>query len=245
MLVGLQIGVKTMRAIERFSNFCWLLVAGVSLGALLVSCGGNSASSNNNEPRESKLQINPAPTSKIQSINQPGSSKIANLPQSNSPAAGNSNRQTSTQVPSSKRSTRLEVERILTDLNARQTAEGVVVNLPADVLFDSDKATIRADASPTLAKINQLLIYYSKSPVAIEGHTDSKGSKAYNKKLSEERATAVRDYLVKQFGVDASRFQIKGYGETRPVAENANSNGRQLNRRVEVRIQNRLEREGG
>jgi outer membrane protein OmpA-like peptidoglycan-associated protein len=71
--------------------------------------------------------------------------------------------------------------------------------------------------------------------VRVEGHTDSKGSDAYNIKLSQRRANAVRDYLIAH-GVEADRLVAVGYGETRPVADNGTAEGRARNRRVEFTI---------
>ena len=69
--------------------------------------------------------------------------------------------------------------------------------------------------------------------VSVEGHTDSIGSDAYNLKLSERRAQAVRDYMVSQ-GIDAARIRVKGWGKTKPIASNKTEAGRAENRRVEI-----------
>jgi outer membrane protein OmpA-like peptidoglycan-associated protein len=73
----------------------------------------------------------------------------------------------------------------------------------------------------------------------VEGHTDSVGSDAYNQTLSERRANAVRDVLVNQYGVGSDRVNAAGYGETRPVADNASADGRAVNRRVEAEVEAR------
>ncbi len=78
---------------------------------------------------------------------------------------------------------------------------------------------------------------YPQTTTVVEGHTDSKGSDAYNQKLSERRASAVRDVLVNQYGVDASRVNAAGYGESRPVADNVSDAGRAVNRRVEAEVE--------
>ena len=75
---------------------------------------------------------------------------------------------------------------------------------------------------------------YVDTTVTIEGHTDSVGSTASNQKLSQQRADAVREVLVSQFGVNPSRLIAIGYGETRPIADNGTPMGRQENRRVEA-----------
>lgn len=136
------------------------------------------------------------------------------------------------------------VEQILSELNSQKTSEGILINLPENILFDFDKAEIKPDAKPTLAKINELIGHYSNAPIAIYGHTDSKGSDAYNQTLSAKRANAVKNYLVSSHSVDASRLQAQGFGETKPIAPNTQSSGadnpagRQQNRRVEVIIRN-------
>ncbi|MNU03582.1 Outer membrane porin F precursor [compost metagenome] len=71
----------------------------------------------------------------------------------------------------------------------------------------------------------------------MEGHTDSVGTYAYNQKLSERRAAAVRDVLVNQYGVADARVSSVGYGESRPVADNATDAGRAVNRRVEAEVE--------
>jgi outer membrane protein OmpA-like peptidoglycan-associated protein len=135
-----------------------------------------------------------------------------------------------------------EVQGILSELGAKRTAKGIVITLPEVVLFDFDKADIRPDGRPVLAKIAKVVAYYAGAPVRIEGHTDAVGTPAYNQDLSNRRANAVKDWLVTQEGVAAGRLQASGLGETRPVAPNQNPDGsdnpagRQQNRRVEVVI---------
>ena len=131
------------------------------------------------------------------------------------------------------------VEALRTELGAVETARGTVVSLPGDVTFDFDKATIRADAQGTLDSLAQLIQAGGEGQITIEGHTDSMGDDAYNKRLSEQRAEAVRAYLVTK-GVAEGRVRTTGLGEQRPVAPNAAADGtddeagRQRNRRVEV-----------
>jgi outer membrane protein OmpA-like peptidoglycan-associated protein len=103
------------------------------------------------------------------------------------------------------------------------------------VNFDFDKSNIRADARPVLDEAINILKSESGVAVVAEGHTDSVGTDAYNKRLSERRARAVKDYLVKG-GISASRIETVGYGESKPVASNDTEDGRAQNRRVELRI---------
>lgn len=130
---------------------------------------------------------------------------------------------------------------LLSDLKARQTGDqSIVIDLPADILFDFDKATLRADAQPSLDKAATLLGSYPTAPVQVNGHTDGKGSDAYNDPLSLRRAQAVATWLKGHGGRDAT---VAGLGKRRPVADNMNADGsdnpdgRQRNRRVEIVIQ--------
>ncbi len=103
------------------------------------------------------------------------------------------------------------------------------------VHFDFDKAVIRPDAVPVLDEAVEVLKAQGGVAVIVEGHTDSVGSEAYNKKLSLRRADSVRRYLVKH-GIPADRVTTEGFGESRPVASNDTADGRAQNRRVELRV---------
>ena len=112
------------------------------------------------------------------------------------------------------------------------------------VNFDYDKSTLRPDAVAILNEAAEILKRYPELKVEVAGHTDSKGTDAYNQALSERRASAVYDYLTSN-GVDASRMTgPTGYGESRPIAPNANEDGsdnpegRARNRRTELNVQN-------
>jgi outer membrane protein OmpA-like peptidoglycan-associated protein len=101
------------------------------------------------------------------------------------------------------------------------------------VEFDYDKATLRPEAAAILDKAADALQHWSSANIEVAGHTDNKGSDDYNMKLSEQRAEAVRNYLISK-GVAAERLSAKGYGETKPVADNNTEEGRFKNRRVEL-----------
>ncbi len=112
------------------------------------------------------------------------------------------------------------------------------------VNFDFDKSTLRPDAVSILNEAIEILKRYPELKVEVAGHTDSKGTDAYNQSLSERRATAVYDYLTGN-GIDASRLVgPNGYGESRPIAPNTNDDGsdnpdgRARNRRTELNVQN-------
>lgn len=101
-----------------------------------------------------------------------------------------------------------------------------------DVLFEFDKAIIQPVYN---ARIQKLAEYFEAHPdtiATIEGHTDSTGTDAYNQKLSEQRATAVKQKLISQYNVDPNRLTSVGYGESKPTASNKTKQGRQQNRRV-------------
>lgn len=109
----------------------------------------------------------------------------------------------------------------------------------ADALFEFDKATLTPDAEETLKALLPLLAKAGKHPATVEGHTDAKGTDAYNQTLSEKRAQTVKDWLVSR-GALAATTPTQGWGKRRPVAPNAKPDGsddpagRQKNRRVEV-----------
>jgi outer membrane protein OmpA-like peptidoglycan-associated protein len=136
----------------------------------------------------------------------------------------------------------LGVSGIIEELGGKITEREVTLELSADVLFDFDKAELRAEATDTLTKVSQVINSYGRAPVVIEGHTDSLGADDYNLRLSEKRALAVKNWMQKVGGIALTRMSIKGLGETKPVAENTtpdgkdNPEGRQKNRRVEIRI---------
>jgi len=103
------------------------------------------------------------------------------------------------------------------------------------VNFDFNKATLRADAADILDEAARVLKEEPSIDVSVDGHTDAVGSDAYNQRLSERRAQAVHDYLVR-LGVSAGRLRTRGFGESKPVASNATDEGRAQNRRVELNI---------
>ncbi len=102
------------------------------------------------------------------------------------------------------------------------------------VNFDFDKATLRPEAYPILLHATTVMLNNPDLKVEIQGHTDSIGSEAYNQKLSERRANAVKNYLLAR-GIAANRLSIKGFGETSPMADNNTAEGRAMNRRIEFK----------
>jgi outer membrane protein OmpA-like peptidoglycan-associated protein len=117
-------------------------------------------------------------------------------------------------------------------LETRDTPRGLVVNMP-DVLFDSGQYTLKPAARERLARISGIVLAYPELRLEVEGHTDSIGGDEFNQRLSEKRSNSVRDYLVDS-GVTQDNIIARGFGKTQPVADNATSEGRKLNRRVEM-----------
>ncbi|WP_088339875.1 OmpA family protein [Robiginitalea sediminis] len=103
------------------------------------------------------------------------------------------------------------------------------------ILFDTGKASLKPETTRVFVDIIRILNEYPTARFTVEGHTDSQGSNATNQRLSEQRANAVRDFLIEE-GVDASRLQAIGYGEDRPIASNNTRAGRTQNRRVEINL---------
>lgn len=119
----------------------------------------------------------------------------------------------------------------------KQEARGVVITLQGGVLFTSEQATLLPEAQDRLLGMTTALLAASDRTILIEGHTDSKGTDAYNLDLSQRRADAVRNFM-STHGYDVSHTRAVGIGEARPVASNETDDGRAQNRRVEVVIEN-------
>jgi len=119
-------------------------------------------------------------------------------------------------------------------LKATQTPRGLVLTF-GDVLFDTGRAELNPGAGRKLDQLAQFLSEHKERRVQIDGFTDSVGTDSYNEELSQRRADAVKSALITR-GIDPSRISTEGYGKAFPVASNADSGGRQMNRRVEVVI---------
>jgi len=102
------------------------------------------------------------------------------------------------------------------------------------ISFDTNKADIKTKYHDELDKLGNFLKEFPSSKGAIEGHTDSDGSKTANLKLSQERADNIRNYIINKFGIDGSRLTAKGYGFAKPVASNKTAAGKAKNRRTEA-----------
>jgi outer membrane protein OmpA-like peptidoglycan-associated protein len=127
----------------------------------------------------------------------------------------------------------------------QETATEIHVALPADILFDFDKADIRPSAAQALHQAADLIRSRATGPVHVDGHSDAKGLAAYNQRLSERRAASVRLWLIQKEGLRSVTFLTAGFGASRPVAPNTAPDGaddpagRQRNRRVELVLQKR------
>lgn len=131
------------------------------------------------------------------------------------------------------------------DLRLRESATEFRIELAADVLFDFDKSEIKPEAERVLARAAAFVRERAAGVVRIEGHTDAKGADAYNQRLSERRAAAVKTWFATAGGLATVVFSTKGFGARQPVAPNTKADGsddpdgRQKNRRVEIVITKR------
>jgi outer membrane protein OmpA-like peptidoglycan-associated protein len=136
---------------------------------------------------------------------------------------------------------RLDAEKRATDAQAdlaklaavKEEARGLVITLSGSVLFASNKSALLPAAQNRLNQVADALMATKERKLTVEGHTDAQGSTDYNQELSQRRADAVRTYLIGR-GYSGELIQSQGIGEGRPVADNANAEGRANNRRVEI-----------
>jgi len=112
------------------------------------------------------------------------------------------------------------------------------VQISLSVHFDTDSAEVKPEYYSEIEEVADFLEKYSKTSVTVEGHTDSRGAAAYNKDLSQRRADAIRDVLINEYKVDASRVSSIGFGEEQPVANNDTREGQYQNRRVVAVFEN-------
>ena len=122
-----------------------------------------------------------------------------------------------------------------TGVSVTRVGDRIVLNMPSDITFATDQDSVKPQFYPVLNSVGLVLKKFNQTIVDVYGYTDSTGDDTYNYNLSQRRALAVADYLSGQ-GVDSRRFAVTGFGETRPVADNASPSGRALNRRVEIQL---------
>ena len=145
------------------------------------------------------------------------------------------------QLTEQERAARLEAEKKAKDamdalsksLAVKADTRGTVITLSGGVLFATGQATILPGAQAQLNQVADALKTQAEHHFTVEGHTDNQGTDAINNDLSNRRANAVRDYLIVR-GVSADAITAQGFGSTRPVADNRTTEGRAMNRRVEI-----------
>jgi len=128
-----------------------------------------------------------------------------------------------------------EIKKAVPDAKVERVGEGIVVEFSSNVLFGFDQSDLSYDARTSLDKLVTVLNTYPETDIEVQGHTDSKGSLAYNQRLSEQRAGTVTNYLTGK-GIARKRVTINGFGETLPKYSNETEDGRTNNRRVEFLI---------
>lgn len=117
----------------------------------------------------------------------------------------------------------------------RREGDLLAITLRGDVTFDHDSAIVRPGLYAEIDRIANVMMQYPDTLIRVEGHTDSTGSEQYNLELAARRANAVKDLIVRK-GVIPSRIETVTFGESRPIATNETEAGRQMNRRVEIKI---------
>lgn len=122
-----------------------------------------------------------------------------------------------------------------TGVRVVRTGDQITLVMPSNITFDTDSAVLRPDFGDVMHAVSLVLIEYDKTIIEVMGHTDSSGTDAYNLELSRRRAQAVGNTLIGK-GVASMRVLTEGFGEQYPVASNTTPDGKQLNRRVELRI---------
>lgn len=128
-----------------------------------------------------------------------------------------------------------QIRRNVPGAEVERKGEGIVVTFSSNVLFGFDKSVLTPQAEVTIQELYKVLSRYPDERVLVIGHTDNIGTPPYNQKLSERRARSVASYLI-ELGLDGSRLQAKGMGETDPKFPNDSEAHRAANRRVEFVI---------
>jgi outer membrane protein OmpA-like peptidoglycan-associated protein len=122
-----------------------------------------------------------------------------------------------------------------TGVSVTRAGNQIILNMPSNITFAVDSATVQPQFSETLISVGLVLKKFNKTIIDVYGHTDNTGSDAYNLDLSQKRAVSVAAVLAGQ-GIDQRRFYVTGKGELEPIASNATETGRSQNRRVEIQI---------
>ncbi|HED35208.1 MAG TPA: hypothetical protein ENJ08_13510 [Gammaproteobacteria bacterium] len=122
-----------------------------------------------------------------------------------------------------------------TGVRVERDGDNINLIMPGNITFPSGGSNLKADFYSVLDSVALVMNEFDKTLILAAGYTDSKGSEAHNQTLSEKRASAVAAYLISR-KVNSARFETVGFGERKPVADNATAQGRALNRRVELRL---------
>lgn len=122
-----------------------------------------------------------------------------------------------------------------TGVSVTRIGDDIILNMPGNITFDVNQATIESDFYPVLNSVAKVAKEFNKTLIDVAGHTDSTGTVAYNMDLSKRRANSVAKYLQSQ-GVDSTRLYAEGYGPHYPIADNGTAEGRSANRRVEIAL---------
>jgi outer membrane protein OmpA-like peptidoglycan-associated protein len=122
-----------------------------------------------------------------------------------------------------------------TGVSVTRVGDQIILNMPSNITFAVDKATVQPQFNETLVSVGLVLKKFNQTIVDVYGYTDSSGDENYNLDLSQRRAVSVGTVLASQ-GIDQRRFYIDGRGEQDPIASNATESGRAQNRRVEIQI---------
>jgi outer membrane protein OmpA-like peptidoglycan-associated protein len=122
-----------------------------------------------------------------------------------------------------------------TGVSVSREGDSIVLNMPSNITFDSDRAELKPQFYPTLNSVASVFKKYNQTIIDVVGHTDASGTPDYNYDLSRRRAAAVAQYLSSQ-QLDPNRFSVEGHGEKDPIASNATKSGKAQNRRVEITI---------
>lgn len=122
-----------------------------------------------------------------------------------------------------------------TGVDVVRQGDNITLNMPENITFGFDRSDLQPQFYPVLDRVADTLTEYNQTVVEVAGHTDSKGTDAYNQALSERRAASVGNYLMSK-GLMRDRFILIGAGESRPIASNDTEAGRAQNRRVEITL---------
>jgi outer membrane protein OmpA-like peptidoglycan-associated protein len=122
-----------------------------------------------------------------------------------------------------------------TGVSVTRSGDNIILNMPANITFAVDRAEVNPNFVDTLGSVALVLKEYKSTMIEVAGHTDSTGSDGYNQRLSQQRAQSVSSVLIAN-GVESIRIDSVGYGESRPIASNGTTSGRQQNRRAELTL---------